>query len=70
MPSFGGDRIGFAGRRGGRSVLTTAPVATADATDARARHAGIAADSFWHHVFEASRTVIVFQSARAAIVFE
>jgi hypothetical protein len=38
----------------GRSILTTAPVATADATDTRPRHLGFAADPCWHHVLESA----------------
>ena len=43
------------------SMLTTAPVATADATDAWPRHPGIAADRFGQHVFECARAAFVFE---------
>jgi hypothetical protein len=49
------------------SVLTTAPGATADATDTRPRHAGMAADPFWYNVLESARAIVF--DARA-IVFE
>src|SRR5712671_1452949 len=46
------------------SVLTTAPGATADATGTRPRHAGMAADPFWHNVLESARA-IVFEGCAA-----
>ena len=44
--------------------VTTAPGATADATDTRPRHAGMAADPFWYNVLESARA-IVFEGCAA-----
>jgi hypothetical protein len=44
--------------RGRRSVLTTAPGATADTMDTRPRHAGFAADPFWYHVLDSARAIV------------
>jgi hypothetical protein len=35
--------------------LTTPPAATADATNTRPRHAGMAVDPFWYNVLESAR---------------
>jgi hypothetical protein len=57
--------LGRNGRsRGRRSELTTAPGTTADTTDTRPHHAGIARDPFWYHVLEGARA-IVFEWCRA-----
>src|SRR5258707_14579398 len=40
-----------------RSVLTTAPGATADTSDARPRDAGIPANPFWYQVLERARAI-------------
>lgn len=51
--------LGRNGRwRGRRSVLTTAPGATADTTDTRPRHVGFAADPFWYHVLGSARAIV------------
>jgi len=44
--------------RGRRSVLTTAPGATADTMDTRPRHVGFAADPFWYHVLDSARAIV------------
>jgi hypothetical protein len=40
------------------SVLTAAPVATADATDTLPRRAGIAAQPFWYDVLQSARAIV------------
>src|SRR5882724_4460708 len=44
--------------RGRRSVLTTAPGATADTMDARPRHVGFPTDPFWYDVLGSARAIV------------